>query len=89
MLNLETIHHIALITSDYEKSRHFYVDLPGFHVIRENYRPLRKDYTLYLKPDSCGLELFGIPGSPAPSDVVLPPPHKYRLSMSQWHNKSV
>ena len=33
----DTIHHIAIIGSDYEKSKHFYVDLLGFKVIRENY----------------------------------------------------
>ena len=36
-----TIHHIAIIGSDYEKSTHFYVDLLGFQVIRENYRSER------------------------------------------------
>ena len=35
------IHHVAIIASDYEKSRHFYVDLLGFEVIRENYRETR------------------------------------------------
>ena len=34
----DTIHHIAIIGSDYEKSKHFYVDLLGLKVIRENYR---------------------------------------------------
>lgn len=32
MFNL--IHHIAIIGSDYKKSKHFYVDLLGFNVIR-------------------------------------------------------
>ena len=40
----DTIHHIAIIGSDYEKSKHFYVDLLGFKVIRENYRKERDDY---------------------------------------------
>ena len=31
MFNL--IHHIAIIGSDYKKSKHFYVDLLGFNVI--------------------------------------------------------
>ena len=31
----DTIHHIAIIGSDYEKSKHFYVDLLGFMEIRE------------------------------------------------------
>ena len=29
----DTIHHIAIIGSDYEKSKHFYVDLLGLKVI--------------------------------------------------------
>ena len=36
-MKLDTIHHVALICSDYQASRHFYVDLLGFEIIRENY----------------------------------------------------
>ena len=60
-----TIHHIAIIGSDYEKSKHFYVDLLGFKVIRENYRKERDDYKIDL---ACGLqeiELFIIKNAPA------------------------
>ena len=53
------IHHVAIIASDYEKSRHFYVDLLGFEVVRENYRESRGDYKLDLKLGDCELELFG------------------------------
>ena len=59
------IHHVAIIASDYEKSRHFYVDLLGFEIVRENYRESRGDYKLDLKLGDCELEIFGIPGSPA------------------------
>ena len=38
-MKLNSIHHIAIITSDYERTKHFYVDLLGFEIIRENYRP--------------------------------------------------
>lgn len=31
----DTIHHIAIIGSDYERSKHFYVDLLGFQIIRK------------------------------------------------------
>ena len=44
----DTIHHIAIIGSDYEKSKHFYVDLLGFEIIRENYRKERDDYKIDL-----------------------------------------
>mgnify|MGYP002239402685 FL=1 len=49
----DTIHHIAIIGSDYEKSKHFYVDLLGFKVIRENYRKERDDYKIDL---ACGTQ---------------------------------
>ena len=47
----DTIHHIAIIGSDYEKSKHFYVDLLGFKVIRENYRKERDDTRLIWHVD--------------------------------------
>lgn len=50
-MKLDSIHHIALIVSDYDKSREFYVDKLGFSIIRENHRPERHDYKLDLK---CG-----------------------------------
>ena len=49
MLELQKIHHVAIIVSDYEKSREFYVNKLGFAVIRENYRPDRGDWKLDLK----------------------------------------
>ena len=39
-MNLKKVHHIAIIGSNYEQSKHFYVDLLGFSIIRENYRPV-------------------------------------------------
>ena len=45
-MNLSKIHHIAIIVSDYEAAREFYVNKLGFVVIRENYRPERKDWKL-------------------------------------------
>lgn len=65
MLKLNQIHHVAIIASDYAKSRDFYVNQLGFEVIRENYREQRGDYKLDLRLGDCELELFGIPGSPA------------------------
>ena len=38
-MNLSKIHHIAIIVSDYEVAKDFYVNKLGFAVIRENYRP--------------------------------------------------
>ncbi|MFR8034820.1 MAG: VOC family protein [Lachnospiraceae bacterium] len=63
-MKLDKIHHVAIIASDYEKSKKFYTELLGFSVIRENYRKERGDYKLDLRLGECELELFGIPGSP-------------------------
>ena len=64
-MNLNHVHHVAIIGSDYEKSRHFYVDLLGFQVIRENYRAERKDYKIDLQLNDLELELFIIADRPA------------------------
>lgn len=63
-MHLNQVHHIAIIGTDYEKSRHFYVDLLGFRVIRENFRPERQDWKIDLQLDGLELELFIIPGRP-------------------------
>jgi len=63
-MNLSQIHHVAIIVSDYEKSKAFYVEKLGFTVIRENYRPERNDWKLDLKLGSCELEIFGEPNPP-------------------------
>ena len=58
-MDFSTIHHIAIIVSDYQVSREFYVDKLGFSVIRENYRPDKKDWKLDLKVnDTTELEVF-------------------------------
>lgn len=45
-MKLKAVHHIAIIVSDYEKSKDFYVNKLGFEIIRENHRPERHDYKL-------------------------------------------
>ena len=64
-MKLKTIHHIAIIGSNYEKSKKFYVDILGFEVIRENYREARHDYKIDLRQGDIELELFIIEGRPA------------------------
>lgn len=65
MLKLDKVHHIAIIVSDYARSRDFYVNKLGFEIIRENYREARNDYKLDLRLGDCELEIFGIKDSPA------------------------
>ena len=58
-LSLNAVHHIAIIVSDYEASKDFYVNRLGFAVIRENYRPDRKDWKLDLRVNpGTELEIF-------------------------------
>ena len=56
---LKTIHHVAIIVSDYDSSRDFYVNKLGFEIIRENYRLERHDYKLDLRCSDIELEIFG------------------------------
>jgi glyoxylase I family protein len=58
-MNLSKIHHIAIIVSDYEAAKDFYVNKLGLSVIRENYRPERKDWKLDLRVNEhTELEIF-------------------------------
>ncbi len=58
-MKLNSVHHIAIIVSDIEKAREFYVDKLGFEVIRENYRKERDDWKLDLRVDEhTELEIF-------------------------------
>jgi glyoxylase I family protein len=60
------IHHIAVICSDYEKSKHFYVDVLGFSIIQETFRAARNSYKLDLKVgEHDQIELFSFPDPPA------------------------
>lgn len=63
-MNLTKVHHVAIIGTDYEASKHFYVDLLGFEVIREIYREHRDDYKIDLRLADCELELFIIKNAP-------------------------
>ena len=64
-MNLTKIHHIAIIVSDYEISKDFYVNKLGFSIIRENYRPERRDWKLdLLVNEYTELEIFSEPNPP-------------------------
>ena len=65
-MKLCAIHHIAIIVSDYEKSKDFYVNKLGFAILRENYRQDRGDYKLDLQVNqNTELEIFSAPHAPA------------------------
>jgi glyoxylase I family protein len=65
MTHFFAIHHIAIICSDYEKSKNFYVNDLGFSVIAEHYRAERDSYKLDLALNGkYQIELFSFPNPP-------------------------
>jgi glyoxylase I family protein len=63
--DLNGVHHVALICSDYTKSKQFYAQLLGLEVVDENYREARDSWKLDLRaPDGTQLELFSFPAAP-------------------------
>jgi len=65
MLSINKIHHIAIICSNYEISKHFYTVILGLKIIQEIYREERESYKLdlALKDNYC-IELFSFPNPP-------------------------
>jgi len=61
---LNQIHHVAIIASDYEKTREFYVEKLELPIIREVYREERDDYKLDLQVGEIELEIFGVKNPP-------------------------
>ena len=63
---LKRVHHIAIICSNYQKSKSFYIDTLGFTALREVYREDRKSYKLDLALTGVYLiELFSFENAPA------------------------
>jgi glyoxylase I family protein len=65
MIGINSIHHVAVIASDYEKSKHFYSVILGLRILAENYRPSRKSWKLDMALPGYGqIELFSFPSPP-------------------------
>lgn len=62
---LEKQHHIAIIASDWNQAREFYIEKLGFELVREVWRPDQKDYLRLLRQGDTVLELFIRPEAPA------------------------
>jgi len=59
------VHHIAIISSDYERSKAFYTGALGLKIIREVYRKDKDSYKLDLSlNDQYVIELFSFPNPP-------------------------
>ena len=64
-MKLNKIHHIAVICSDYEKSKNFYVRVLGLTPVNEVYREERDSYKLDLEVNGqYQIELFSFPSPP-------------------------
>ena len=65
MLHLNKVHHIAIICSNYEKSKAFYTQILGFKIEQEIFRKERSSFKLDLSLNgSYTIELFSFPDSP-------------------------
>lgn len=64
-MTLLKIHHAAIICSDYQKSKKFYIEVLGLRIVRESYRKTRNSFKLDLSlPDGSQIELFSFPDPP-------------------------
>ena len=64
-MHIKAIHHIAIICSNYQRSKHFYIDILGARVIEETWRERRRSYKLDLTLGDAQIELFSFPESPS------------------------
>jgi glyoxylase I family protein len=66
MLKLNRVHHIAIICSDYQRSKKFYTEVLGLKIVREVFRKERNSYKLDLEVSGLyQVELFSFPNPPA------------------------
>ncbi|WP_294322516.1 VOC family protein [uncultured Sphingomonas sp.] len=65
MSGLTGLHHVAIIASDYDRSKAFYVDVLGFTILREVWRAERRSWKCDLTLPGAQIELFTFPGAPA------------------------
>jgi glyoxylase I family protein len=63
-MKLQSIHHVAIICSDYEVSKHFYTEILGLRILRETYRAERDSHKLDLELNGVQIELFSFPNPP-------------------------
>ena len=62
---LNKVHHIAIICTDYERSKRFYTEVLGLTVVREVYRAARRSWKLDLALNGqYVIELFSFPDPP-------------------------
>ncbi len=61
-MDIKAIHHVAILTNDYDTSKRFYIDVLGLVVLAETYREERQSYKLDLAINGqYQIELFSFP----------------------------
>ncbi|MGT2715457.1 SMU1112c/YaeR family gloxylase I-like metalloprotein [Streptococcus respiraculi] len=63
-MKLDTVHHIAIIGSDYQKTKEFYIDKLGFEQLDEHVRPEKRDILFNVRKGNLVLEIFIKPDAP-------------------------
>ena len=63
-MSLRGVHHIAIIASDYARSRAFYHEVLGLPILREVYREARDSWKCDLDAGNAQIELFSFPSPP-------------------------
>ncbi|MEO5716713.1 MAG: VOC family protein [Luteolibacter sp.] len=64
-MTIRMLHHVAVIASDYVRSKHFYTEVLGLEIIAETHRAERNSYKLDLAvPGGSQIELFSFPDPP-------------------------
>lgn len=62
----DELHHVAIICSDFERSKDFYTRILGFRVVHEAYRKERDSWKLDLAVNErTQIELFSFPNPPS------------------------
>lgn len=72
MIDLETIHHVAIIGRDYARTRAFYVDKLGFEPLDEHHRPDKGDILFNVRKGNLVLEIFIKPQAPLRPELPSP-----------------
>jgi glyoxylase I family protein len=62
---LDAVHHVAIICSDYERSKRFYAGILGLPIIREVWRAEQQSWKCDLRVGSAQIELFSFPNPAA------------------------
>lgn len=64
-MEIKAFHHVAIICSDYARSKSFYTEVLPFTILSETYRAERDSWKLDLAiPGGAQIELFSFPNPP-------------------------